>query len=880
MVAGEQREILLPHLNQPSDVSNDDWVLFTQRFQQSDGTFRCEITRQEWLTAGRDFTDTDLPLAEAVDHVVPRSRGGRNSADNLQPATEQQNLLKLADDDPSWSQAGFFDQSLNHTALRFSQNIAGYDEIRHYDHIWANQRVRLSQRDVILLLAWVVRSGKLMGGITAAFAINHAIIEAHGKASPRIRRVAILTHDTANREQYVAELGGYIDADGNDQPGKWEQWGITDHPPRVLGLSNTAGADLRNKQLINRYDIVVMCGQLLWEKNGKPFGGDRFGEYLAQFDLILVDEPHLAAGQADIIARHASCPVLGTTGTPHDARQRFNPERYVLLSTWTKQQSDTYDGSLKYLPDTKDPETRALEATRRPFLTVLEPDAGKALRNGNEREINFSDEELDGHDKQFYPVLAVAREVVNRCRDLEDFSTAERAPHRDDNWKPDLLYFAHGLIAVDGIQTAEAIADELNTYFAQHRARFPKEHGWEAICHHGGNGETSAKPLTEASPWLRSDRSLDMGIDANCARILVVDQQSREGTSNPLCTVVGIAKPLGSVIEPGQRLPRAMGAAIKFNQLQCAPQHLDQPQFITHGCWDGNHLVISQALDYLINMEAHLKALTRLDLFMQDVAPERDDDEKKTPRGPMTEQDKVELVTHFAELAKGDSTTVRKLPDDDPIRQEVTEWITEQFGGSERKREQAEKIAEMIYDNPIEASNSVLNTDVEVPSYDVLLREEGLHKVTAQELCDWVNRRHKMPLPVDLEYITQNPDLWLRMYEDDRRVDVSTASTGGVSVNKLARQVAAEAMRSFGSVKFKGDGWNTCNRFAVGAVKGLLGIKRGVTLDDKGAYNCPQSHHLIHQHWKTLAASVRARMIKERPELTQLRQFINGEENI
>jgi hypothetical protein len=273
-------------------------------------------------------------------------------------------------------------------------------------------------------------------------------------------------------------------------------------------------------------------------------------------------------------------------------------------------------------------------------------------------------------------------------------------------------------------------------------------------------------------------------------------------------------------------------------------------------------------MDYILNMEGYLKALTTLDLFMAEISPRRDEDPRK-PRGPMTDQDKVDLVTKFAQLVDGDCSKLRSMVEDDPIIQDVEEWIGHTYECSERKREQATKIAEWILDDPETATAVVLNRSVTVPVFDVLLKENGLHKVTLSELHAWVCRKFKKT--VDVEYVEQQVDLWLGMYEDERRVEIKEGQRSGASVNALARKIGYDAMQSL-RLPWEGNGKTAAMKLAVSGVKTLLGVKRS-KLDDKGPYNIPQSRHLIHQNWTTIVAYVRNRLIDELPELEQLRNF-------
>ena len=879
-----------PNVNKPSWCTTADWVQFLKKYAGPDGLLRCEITRQQWLREGRTFDDANLPLAQCVDHIIPKSAGGSSRWDNLQPATEEQNLLKAAKLDPNWKNPNFFDQAIDRSALRASQLIAGYEAGIELSELWTENWAALSSLSVIGLLAWVVRSGKLFGAVVLAFAINHAKIQAHGKACPRIRRVLILAHDTANRDQYAAELGG---DQVTGKPGKWERLGVTERPPTVLVADK--GETLLNKSKVASADIILCCSAMLWTEKGQPFAGDNFQNVLSQFDLIVVDEPHIATGQVHFLAQQANCPVIGTTGTPHDKDHYFDPTRYALISVWTKQQADEYDGSLKYLPDDIDPASGELAAmsAKGPWFKVLDPRTAQSLQ---QEAIDLTSSEVDGHDKQMIPVMQVAHEVVLTCRQLDDVQSTELAPHRaEGGWSPSLNYFVHGLITVYGIEVAEAVTAQLNDYFKANRARFPFDQGWTAVAAHGGRNDASKirtikpKPLGEDSPWLRADRALgSTGIDKHCARILVVDQVGREGTSNPCCAVVGFACQVKSKIESGQRGPRALGANIDSKNKLCPPLELDQPCIITHSCWPENVRTIRDALAYILDMEAHLKALMPLESFVSAAGGEGEDSDRRRRRAPLAINERVEVVARIAELVDGD----RKLLDEsqetkERVQSAMQDWINSEYIDSDRKKAYAEELVEAVIESPSAAAFIVQANASTRVFRDVLLQEGKHHQLTEDELVRYTNLRNGFDYPK--ESILQLKELFLKQFEDDHRVEV-TPQRSGPTVNELCRTIASQAFASIRNASGKQPdrqetvpgssrpgkpdlkAWSFANVQAVSKVKRMLHCEEPLT--DGGRYDIPQCHHLINSHWNELVAGVRAELIKRLPSLKTVASIV------
>lgn len=864
IVDGQPVQVQLPNLRRPTWCTADSWDAFTKRFLQEDGTFRCEITRNEWECEGLVFLFTDLPLAEQVDHIIPRHRGGSDLHINLQPSTAKKNREKAVEDDPSWREPSFFDQQLNMNALRASQRIAGYDEIRQYGNIWANKRHEVIQRGLVLLLAWIVRSGKLFGAVTASFAINHSIIEVHGMAAPRVRRILVLTHDSANRAQYVGELEN-----------KWNELDVTAAAPRVHEV--TEGAQLRSYSVIRKQDIVVACFAMLFTDKGNAKFGDEFPQVLAQYDLIIVDEPHIATGQVDHIARMATCPVIGTTGTPHDKAHRFDPQRHALLSTWTKQQADAHDQSLKYLPDSYD-SGRPVAASE-PYLEVLQPESAEVMEAGEELHLLLSDGLINDHGKQLVPSYQVARRCVDICRMQQQTVSRKLAPHRGDEWKTGFRYFPHALVTVENVGTAQDVADQLNRFLAANRGRFPLDEGWAAVAHHQGDErrKIKANPLTEQSPWLRSDRALDYGIDKNCARILVVDKQSREGTSNPACLVVGMARPLGSMIEAGQRIPRAFGACHDVAGMKCPPEPLDRPYIVTHACWEQNVGVITQVLDYLLRMKSYLGELLTIDQYLAATAdPEAI---KVEPPGlePGERRDVVKTIAVVRNMPPGGEGE-EWPPGVDTIRRAVKERSQELWPSNPAKQKEADEIVLAIEEDPLVAEE-IMDISDEITPRTVLMQEEVPINLSADDLFAWAKMRGVTATKAKIKADADFRNVLLAWYAADHKVRVDDQARRCV-MSDITKQIGMGELMGLVSRPTALHKNKAC-AIATRAIRELFSVPAKETLKNRGRFDTVQHQHVIHRHMSEIRRYVRGHLLKDRSirddSLNALQQFLWGD---
>jgi hypothetical protein len=919
IVAGEEVPLQGEHLSKPSWCNAENWVEFRRKYRKPDMTYRCEITMNRWIEEGRPFEYTDLPLAETVDHIIPQAKGGRHNYNNLQPASWKENQRKSVKDDPSWLKRGFFDQALNLGSLRASQSDAGYDQIRAHHDIWANRMHELSSKNVILLLAWVVRSGKLFGGVTTAFGINHCIIEEHGSASKRIRRILILTKDETVRSQYAAELGGRL-IKGKKTTGKWEDLGITAVPPKVLEA--TEGHQLKDLRGVSEYDIVVACSPMIWPKKGQEFSGDEFSMVMSAYDLIIVDEPHYATDQAEDLSGKVTCPVIGTTGTPHDAKMRFDPTRYVKLSVWSKQDADAQDGSLKYLPDEEvvepvlndagEPEldvngepitVSRMRAAGPEHLIVVDNLNAVVLTSDGENVVSLDAEPLPSHGAQQVPIVEVAINTARKCKQLDNlmrrlpkgFANVSKARHRGDEWTVGYCFYSHALVAVKGVSRVEEIVNQLNQEFESNRALWPLEDGWRAVGAHGGStgksgaeGKIQARPLTQDSPWLLSDQKYGgLKVTSKCARILVVDAMAREGVSNSTCNVVGIGMPLGSLLEPGQRLPRALGSCLGLLKKLCPPSFLDTCYFITHASWRQNPEQIEKTLRYIIKMKEYLSNLQQVDAFMGAKPGSDEIERKKKESVVLSPEEKVELISRIAGPVAGSHIRFEEEPEiKEQVKEDVTEWISTQFGSETRKGKKAAKLLEATLESPA-VSARILRADVEIPRYsEILIAEAGSRNTTIEDLFDWVDRRY--PGEHTLDEIKENQafrKFITNEFRKDHQVEIRR-SEESESINRICARLGHHALDSVLSESTVGKEAASRSKWigmacaiTKNAVKAMLNVPENQKLEDGGPYDRPQAKHLVYAESDRLGWYVRNRLIKKIPDLAYLATFIAGGES-
>ncbi len=139
-------------------------------------------------------------------------------------------------------------------------------------------------------------------------------------------------------------------------------------------------------------------------------------------------------------------------------------------------------------------------------------------------------------------------------------------------------YPVHALVSVDGIETANDVADYMNKVFETDRARYPRYGGWTAIAAHS----RSATVLNNHHPFFQYRNTCRL--DAACCRFLVVDKMAVEGLNNRYLGIWGAAETFASVRMAVQRIGRTLRSAARMdgNCIHVPPASHDRVQIVTH----------------------------------------------------------------------------------------------------------------------------------------------------------------------------------------------------------------------------------------------------------------------------------------------------------
>jgi hypothetical protein len=526
------------------------------------------------------------------------------------------------------------------------------------------------------------------------------------------------------------------------------------------------------------------------------------------------------------------------------------------------------DQSLKYLPDSSS--SGRLDAACEPFVEILQAETAEVLEGGKEKHLRLADGLISDHDKNLSPSIQVARHSAYLCRLHQHTTSTDRAPHRGSEWTVGFRYFPHALVTVDSVYAAHMVASQLNKFFDENRGQYPLSEGWRAEAHHQGDSKKKIKPnpLTEGSPWLRSARELDFGIDEKCARIMIVDAQCREGTSNPACLVVGVGRPVGSLLEIIQRIARAFGACHDKDRKLCPPLPLDQPITVSHGCYEGNADIISRGMNYMINMRAHLGELLPLDEYMEAVL---DASIVKVPLPKLESREKRKVVQEVASLLFPAPPREGVDPPPPPatwvdVFEKVEQYAKTAWPTNEAKRKEAVEIVKALEADPKEAER-IMDISGEITPQTTVRQEDLNLKVSLDMLWAWCQMRGVELTREDLE-IPSTRKAMLHWYAVDHQVRVDdqavlcpmsdiTKQVGGSELAELTRDMTP-ALRG------------KAIALATSAVRRLLGVPPGEVLRDHGRYDTVQTQHLVYRGMDQIRRHVRKRLLSDR-SITALR---------
>ena len=484
-------------------------------FEVGYGRFRCADCETE-VGPGSEMTLT-------WDHVVPRSRGGEDTATNLQPLCVTCNSRKNANPDGYWNRRFYFDGDVHLDRARMSQREYVYNQLMMYPQ-FSDPYSYYSGH--LFCCCQIVGAGKTLGMLMVPFALNHMANE-RGPARPRVNRMLILAKSTPLRDQIAEELR--VDP---------EKYGLVDHSPDVVVASSL---DIfTSEQALARHDVFVSTQQLLWaDSNARRLPPDQLDRILRSFPVICFDEVHFASsGKVQDLAYKASQSLtFGFTATPlreSDSSPRPMSNAYKV-SVYGVRNAAISDNSMKGLGSNHSAWRQG--QTVSPFDDIIVETQTDRIFLADQGEVDY-DPSDPRHAQAGGSVqaLTVAYEVVHqlKLKELESVEDHSLSRHREFHTAAETRasvengYTGHAIVRVDNVRQCELVCDALNEYLSRHRDMYPREDGWHAACAHGGQSDYQAKPLDRNHPWFYAKRQ-NGRVNRRASRILVAIDLATEG---------------------------------------------------------------------------------------------------------------------------------------------------------------------------------------------------------------------------------------------------------------------------------------------------------------------------------------------------------------
>ena len=482
------------------------------------------------------------------DHIVPRASGGDSSLSNTRFLCANQNrTVKRAEPDPIYQRAGFFDQPLHDHRLRPAQRAYGASQVAvSYKELF--QRMPDSLFKVFMVLAWVVGTGKTLGMVGIAMAINQVRRE-YQPAGWRVKRTLWLVHQETLIEATSAELGGAW-AGKRQIQSELVEHGIVDNAPTIRKVSKPEDWILGMPE-----DIVLATPQSLWEANGRVLSPSRREQILAGFDLIVVDEGHFAIDRYQEICDLAPKALkFVMTSTPFDREMKFISDlddgryrdRFRLFSA-VGLDSKIHKAVLPVFRDWPENPNRveaALERYQKTGDKLLFPeinaDAYHRVRGG----VGQVGQGLDllhqvEDDAEHYDSPRIMA-IIDRCREIAN------QPPTGEAWG----YDPHVMLKFGSIKECRFFAKEINEVAAT--IRRPE---WGAVeIYAGAKGDKLGSPQ---NPWMLAKGNNGMVLKGSKRFACTIDI-GQFGINQPACAVIGWIDASMSIIEIVQRLGRAI----------------------------------------------------------------------------------------------------------------------------------------------------------------------------------------------------------------------------------------------------------------------------------------------------------------------------------
>ncbi len=841
---------------------------------QADFSSYLQVWSNPVIRCQADGCAIDNPDLLTVDHIVPRYQGGSDEISNLQPMCIHHNSSKGARNDRYWELPFFFDQTPNIDKFRSAQKFYAYGEVLNHKEWFGRDWSQICGS--LMVLAWTVGAGKTLAIPALAFALNKARMEFAGTACRRVNRVLVLVKEEALRDQLARALESEISGRG-----------ITGCGPKVKTV--TQGYRWNDVQYWKEADIVVACIQQFWDKKTEV----NLPAILHQFPLIVFDEPHFADSQVFRIVDAAKTSLcFGLTGSPIKADGDLI-KRFVLFSVFDYVEANRNDHSMRYLNEEN--------KKRNEFVRVLDVENANVLHGVNQEHIEFPDvSEYPDYKKNIIPAINVANAVVEELferSELRKRSIGEAAGHRVDfgntsQIQVDLFFEPHAIIVAENIEHGEVLADSLNRKFNANRARYPEHDGWVAEVVYGegeklGGGRRTAKPMHESHPWLAVYRAKEAKkpFPRTWARILVAINIGREGLNNPLCCLIGIAKPTHSVLEVTQRaIGRQLRAYIEMRQgvLHVPPKELDSVRIITHAAYK-NEDAINRGIQFTMNMREHLSGLQTLDMLIAGEGAPADSIDPDRPNLSLVER--IEIAGHVGSIIEAGG---------DPGAPDAIEAAKNTWGGlMPDKREKVEDEIKLILIDPEKAYQKIASTtplralnDSELQALHVVASERVSISLSTEDVRRYVDVYcpHDVLFREILELLerrtageTLDPgddrsvSMLIRFCIEAKRSHMVIPPVMDTPLDTIRRQIAASIRTQLGG-HYSGQDDQPIYQAVGIAVKKLLGVPNGDdengrkwTAGNDSQFDTPAHRALLIRHdiRAQISGYVRDRMIRK-----------------
>jgi hypothetical protein len=555
---------------------------------------------------------------------------------------------------------------------------------------------------------------------------------------------------------------------------------------------------------------------------------------LAQFPLIVIDEPHFANDQALKIVESAYTSLcFGTTGSPIEASGQAL-KTFVLFSLYDYDEANTHDHSLKYLSaDTKEFAYHVEE------LTIQEADI---LIQGQAATTTETDDEW--YKKNIVPAFSVAAGCVRYVHHCDRISrtSAELAPHREPvaHFLPSYHYPMHALIKVDSIEIGRHVVDALNAMFGKNPLEYPPEKGYAANLVSTDAEPGRAEWLTPKHPWMIS-KNLGGKLNVHCARFLVVVGMAREGVDNPLCGCCGLACATDSIIEIVQRILGRQGRAnivrlpAQDELFQVPTARMDSMKVVTHVAYK-NVPVLRHGMDFLRDMRGHLSDLmTMEDLLAEQARPEGEDIDPKTFVTTKTKIDIAATLGIRNQTGEGptDDEIIDGQGEDNPIRRKkIRDWIDDVRSTPQHAWE---KLTKRAWEDAA-ALGAALIVQREYPSTNP----------TTEDLVHLVQVHHPELLNF-LPELNYNPGLRATLhtlYTVHVKKFFSSFPKAYTTLSEIRKSTGRRILAYIGEYLWETE-VSLVYAITGNAMKQLLGVPKGQKAEDGSNWDIPQCHAIL-----------------------------------